>query len=80
MKVDLLAICKFPLPLAHRLQNPPANGKQGPVSEEMSQTLLTKKKQGKNTKYFTRFTHLSHPCFTFTGRNMFISMEIRGSP
>jgi hypothetical protein len=47
MKVDWLAICKFPLPSAYRLQNPPANGKQEPVPEEMSQTLLTNKKQGK---------------------------------
>jgi hypothetical protein len=80
MKVDLLAICKFSLPLAHRLQNPPANGKQDPVSEEMSQTLLTNKKQGKNTKYCTRFTHLSHPSFTFTGRKMFISIKNKRSP
>jgi hypothetical protein len=32
--------------LAYRLQNSPANGKQGPVPEDMSQTLLTNK-QGK---------------------------------
>jgi hypothetical protein len=29
------------------LHNPPANGKQRPISEEMLQTLLTNKKQGK---------------------------------
>jgi hypothetical protein len=28
------------------LNNPPANEKQGPFPEEMSQTLLTDKKQG----------------------------------
>jgi hypothetical protein len=28
------------------MHNPPANGKQGPIPEEMSQTLLTIKKQG----------------------------------
>jgi hypothetical protein len=28
-----------------RLHNPPANGKQGPISEKMSQTLLTIKNQ-----------------------------------
>jgi hypothetical protein len=28
------------------LQNPPANGKQRPIPEEMFQTLLTNKKQG----------------------------------
>jgi hypothetical protein len=33
--------------LAYRLQNLPANGKQEPVFEEMSQTMLTNKKQGK---------------------------------
>jgi hypothetical protein len=29
------------------LHNPPANGNQWPIPEEMSQTLLTNKKQGK---------------------------------
>jgi hypothetical protein len=33
--------------LEYRLQNLPVNGEQGPVPEEMSQTLLTNKKQGK---------------------------------
>jgi hypothetical protein len=33
---------------AYNLQNPPANGKQGLVSEEVSQTLVTNKKQGNN--------------------------------
>jgi hypothetical protein len=32
--------------LAKNLHNPPANGKQGPIPEELSQTLLTNKKQG----------------------------------
>jgi hypothetical protein len=36
--------------LAYRLQNPPANGKQGLVAGEMSQTLLINKKQRKTTK------------------------------
>jgi hypothetical protein len=36
----------FSLPLAYRLQNLPSNGKKKPVTEEMSQTLLTNKKQG----------------------------------
>ncbi len=39
---------KFFLLLAKRLQNPPANGKQGLVPDTKSQTLLTNKKQGKN--------------------------------
>jgi hypothetical protein len=33
----------FVIPANH---NPPANGKQGPIPEQMSQTLLTIKKQG----------------------------------
>jgi hypothetical protein len=33
--------------LAYHLQNRPANGKQGPGPEDMYQTLLTNKKQGK---------------------------------
>jgi hypothetical protein len=37
--------------LAYRLQNPQANGKQGLVAGEMSQSLLTNKKQAKTAKY-----------------------------
>ncbi len=33
--------------LAFNLHSPPANGKQGPIPEEMSQTLWTNKKQEK---------------------------------
>jgi hypothetical protein len=33
--------------LEYRLQNLPVNGKQGLMPKEMSQTLLTNKKQGK---------------------------------
>ncbi len=61
IKVDWLAagvstkrewrlISKFSLLFAYCLQNPPANGKQEQVTEEMSQTLLTNKKQGKKYK------------------------------
>jgi hypothetical protein len=32
------------------VHNPPANGKQGLIPEEMSQTLLTNKKQGNMAK------------------------------
>jgi hypothetical protein len=39
-------IGRFPPALAKNVYNPPANGKQGPIPEEMSQTLLTYKKQG----------------------------------
>jgi hypothetical protein len=64
-------VSKFSLPLAYRLIKHTANEKQGPVPEEISQTLLTNKKQGKTTKY-TQLTLLSQPSFAFTGRNMFI--------
>jgi hypothetical protein len=39
-------IGRFPPALAKKLHNPPANGKQGPITEEMFQTLLTNEKQG----------------------------------
>jgi hypothetical protein len=40
---------KFSFSLAYRLQSPPTNGKQGPGGlKNISQTMLTKKKQGKN--------------------------------
>jgi hypothetical protein len=32
--------------LAQNLHNPSANGKQGPIPEEMSKALLTNEKQG----------------------------------
>ncbi len=47
IKVDWLAACiafksgHFPPASAYNLHNPPANGEQGPITEEMSQTLLT---------------------------------------
>jgi hypothetical protein len=63
----------------YRLQSPPANEKQEPVPEEMSQTLLTNTKQEKTTKY-TPLTLPSQPSFVFTGRNKFISMENQKSP
>jgi hypothetical protein len=40
-------ISKFSQALAYRLQNPPANGRQKTVPEELSQTLLANKMQGK---------------------------------
>ncbi len=49
-------IDKFSLTLAYRLKNPPANGKQGLFPAEMSRTLLTNKKQGKN--YQVHATHI----------------------
>jgi hypothetical protein len=47
-KSEWCLVSKFPLPLAYRLQNPPAYGKQGRVTEGMYPALLTNKKQGKN--------------------------------
>ncbi len=47
-KSEWRLVSKFSLVLDYRLQNLPANGKQGPVPEEMSQTLLTNKKQVKS--------------------------------
>ncbi len=44
---DWRRINKFSLPLAYNLPTPLANGTQGPVPEEMSQTMLTNWKQGK---------------------------------
>ncbi len=35
-----------PPALAYNLHSPPVNGKQGPIPEEMFQTLLTNKNQG----------------------------------
>jgi hypothetical protein len=57
IKVDFLEACialrvvgavlvVFPPALAYNLHNPPANGKQGPIPEEILQILLTSKKQG----------------------------------
>jgi hypothetical protein len=62
------------LSLTDSLQNPPANEKQGPLPEEISQILLTSKKKGN-----TPLTLLTKSSFTFTGRNMFISLENRRS-
>jgi hypothetical protein len=53
-KEDWLASCValrvvgavFPPALAHILHSFPANGKQGPIPKEISQTLLTNKKLG----------------------------------
>jgi hypothetical protein len=39
-------IGRFPPALAKNMYNRSANGKQGPMHEEMSQTSLTNKKQG----------------------------------
>ncbi len=44
--------------------NPPANGKQGPVAEEISQTLLINKKHGKN--YYVHAAHILLPTFNFS--------------
>jgi hypothetical protein len=46
-KVDWLAASAIGLLLAYSLQNLSANGKQGPVPEEIFQPLLTNKKRAK---------------------------------
>jgi hypothetical protein len=48
--VDGPVLVIFLFSLAYYLENPSANGKRegGPVPEEISRTLLTKKKQGNN--------------------------------
>jgi len=61
------------LPLAYRLQSPPANGKQGLLTEDP----LTLRNKGKN---YTLFTLSSQPSFTFIRRNTFFPMEIGGAP
>jgi hypothetical protein len=48
-----------------------SNLKQGPVLENMSEPLLTNKKQGKRYTKSKPLTLLSQPSFTFTGINMF---------
>jgi hypothetical protein len=51
IKVDWLAACVAlrvvgAVYVVFVLHNPPANGKQGQIPEEISQTLLTNKNQG----------------------------------
>ncbi len=68
---------KISLPLTYRLQNPPANEKQGPVSEEMPpQTLMTNEKQGKKNTKKKPLTLLSQPGFAFTGLDFFFLCTI----
>jgi hypothetical protein len=50
-RLALQCLGNFLFVLAYNLQNPPVNWKQGQVAEEMSQTLLTNKKQRKMTNY-----------------------------
>jgi hypothetical protein len=44
--VGAVCICHFRQALTYNLHSPPASGKQGPIPEEMSQTLLPNKKHG----------------------------------
>jgi hypothetical protein len=46
LKLFLLIKIKGIVSPASYLHNSPANGKQGPIPEELSQTLLTNEKQG----------------------------------
>jgi hypothetical protein len=45
-KVVGAVLAVFPRRFSVKLHNPPANGKQRPIPEEMSQILLINKKQG----------------------------------
>ncbi len=49
-------ICKFSLQLAYSLRSLSSNGKQGPVPEEMYQTMLTNKKRRKKLLSTCRYT------------------------
>jgi hypothetical protein len=55
------------------LHNPPANGKQGLIPEEMSQTLLTNKKQ-ENTDKYTPLTLLGQPKLALTGKKTLFAL------
>jgi hypothetical protein len=57
--------------LAYNLHNPPANGKQGVNSAEMSQTLLIKRSKETSTKY-TPLTLFSQRKLALTKRNTFL--------
>jgi hypothetical protein len=67
-KSEWRLISKFSLLLGYRLQNHPANGKQGPVPEEKYQALLINKKQGNIATY--TLTLSIQPSSKFPGRNM----------
>ena len=60
--------------VAYIIKNLPVNGKRGPVPEEMSKTLLTKKKLGKKEKVHANIV------FALFGKNVFISIENLRSP
>jgi hypothetical protein len=59
--------------LAYNLHSPPANGKQRQILEEMSQTLLTNKKQGNMDYKYMPLTLLSQRKL-FTARNTLYKM------
>ncbi len=72
--VGFLIVPKFSLLLAYRLQNSLTNGKQGLVPEEMFQTLLTNKKQGKILHYQANLVlHVLEEIWIF-------QLKIRGAP
>ncbi len=59
--------------LAYNMRSPPANGKQGPIHEEMSQTLLTNKNKEKWTKY-TPLTLLNQRELALIARNTLFAL------
>ncbi len=78
LRVGGVLLVSFPLPLAYRLQIPPANGKQGPGPKKCTnpadQYEAMKIVHAANTVKPTYV--VSH----LPKRNMFISMEKRRSP
>ncbi len=59
-----------------RLHKPPANGKQGQIPKEMSQILLTNKKQGNLDFKYTPLTLLSQHKLSLTARNILLRYKI----
>ena len=62
MKRKWRIISKFAFPLSYHLQNLPANERQGPMPEGISQTLLTiksKKKVHKFRIYWKKYVYIN---------------------
>jgi hypothetical protein len=64
------------------LHNPPANGKQSPIPEEMSQTLLSADQENARETWtmYTSQTLLSQSKLALTARNTLLQYKIIGAP
>ncbi len=71
--VSAYCISHFPPESAYNFHSPPANRKEGAISEEMSQTLLTNKSKEIWTKY-TPLTLLSQHKLALTSRNTLFAL------